>query len=142
MKRILVAIDGSPRSENVLAAAERLAGMAGAKLVIYRAFGTGVQIPSEVLRVTDATLEDILRINARTDLERIAARIPKGMIDCYVVEPATAWDGICRAARERDIDLVEIGAHGYGGIERFLGTTAAKVVTHCERNVMVVRTPL
>ena len=55
---------------------------------------------------------------------------------------ATAWDGICHAARELDVDLIVIGSHGYGAIDRVIGTTAAKVVNHADRNVLVVRTLL
>jgi len=29
------------------------------------------------------------------------------------------WDGICRVARERDVDLIVIGSHGYGGSTTF-----------------------
>jgi nucleotide-binding universal stress UspA family protein len=35
-----------------------------------------------------------------------------------------------------------IGAHGYGKLDRMLGTTAAKVVNHADRNVLIVRDPL
>ncbi len=55
---------------------------------------------------------------------------------------AAPWDGICRAAREHDADMIVIGSHGYGALDRLLGTTAAKVVNHADRNVLVVRTPL
>jgi hypothetical protein len=34
-----------------------------------------------------------------------------------------------------------IGAHGYGVIDRVLGTTAVKVVNHLDRSVFVVRAP-
>jgi nucleotide-binding universal stress UspA family protein len=34
------------------------------------------------------------------------------------------------------------GSHGSGGLDRILGTTAAKVVDHADRNVRVVRTSL
>ena len=36
-------------------------------------------------------------------------------------------------------DLIVIGSHGYGAIDRVLGTTAAKVVNHADRTVLVVR---
>jgi universal stress protein F len=55
---------------------------------------------------------------------------------------ATPWDGICRAGREEAADLIAIGSHGYGGLDRLLGTTAAKVVNHADRNVLVVRMAL
>jgi nucleotide-binding universal stress UspA family protein len=34
---------------------------------------------------------------------------------------------------------VVLGSHGYSGFDRILGTTAAKVVNHCDRSVLVVR---
>lgn len=37
---------------------------------------------------------------------------------------------------------IVIGSHGHGGIDRVLGTTAAKLVNHADRNVLVVRTQL
>jgi nucleotide-binding universal stress UspA family protein len=52
---------------------------------------------------------------------------------------ATPWDGICRAAIELDADLIVLGSHGYGALDRVLGTTAAKVVNHADRSVLVVR---
>jgi hypothetical protein len=39
MKRILVALDGSPRAQTVLAASARLAELAPSKLVLFRAIG-------------------------------------------------------------------------------------------------------
>jgi nucleotide-binding universal stress UspA family protein len=57
------------------------------------------------------------------------------------VHIGTPWDGICRAAKEHEADLVVIGAHGYGTLDRLLGTTASKVVNHIDRSVMVVREP-
>jgi len=35
-----------------------------------------------------------------------------------------------------------IGSHGYGGLDRLLGTTAARVVNHADRNVLIVRNAL
>lgn len=142
MKRILVALDGSPRAPGVLDAAMRLAALASAKLVLYRAITVSPDLPREALINTDLRLEDFLLENARTDLHCLAERVPGAMLEGVVAAFAIPWDGICRAARERDVDLIAIGAHGYGGLDRLLGTVAAKVVNHADRNVFVVRAPL
>jgi nucleotide-binding universal stress UspA family protein len=142
MKRILVALDGSPRAPAVLAAGARLAALSGAKLVLYRAIGVPPEFPRELLDVTDARLEDVLKANAHAELDRLAAAIDPALIERITTAFATPWDGICRTAREREADLVVIGSHGYHGIDRVLGTTAAKVVNHADRNVLVVRTAL
>ncbi|HEX2685295.1 MAG TPA: universal stress protein [Kofleriaceae bacterium] len=142
MKRLLVALDASDRATRVLDAAVQLAELAGAKLVLYRAITIPPDLPREVLAATDARLEDILVRNAHTDLQRIAERVQPPLIEQIATAFAAPWDGICRAAREHDVDLIVIGSHGYGGIDRVLGTTAAKVVNHADRNVLVVRTLL
>ena len=142
MKRILVALDGSPRAQTVLAAAARLAELANGKLVLFRAIGIPSDMPREVLNLMDKRLEYLLIGNAHAELERFAASLPRDRVERIVTPFATAWDGICRAARELDVDLIVIGSHGYGGIDRVLGTTASKVVHHADRNVLVVRTLL
>jgi universal stress protein F len=142
MRRMLVALDGSSRAQIVLAAAARMAELAGSKLVLFRAISVPVDMPTEILSLLDRRLEDVLIGNAHADLERIAAGLARDRVERIVTPFATAWDGICRAARELDVDLIVIGSHGYGGLDRVLGTTAAKVVNHADRNVLVVRTLL
>lgn len=142
MKRILVALDGSQRAPAVLAAAVRLAELTSAKLVLYRAIALVPDIPSELLLATTSAVQDTLVANARDQLSGLADQVRPELIEHIVTELATAWDGICRTARDRDVDLIVLGSHGYGGIDRILGTVAAKVVNHADRNVLVVRTPL
>lgn len=138
MRRFLVALDGSPRSPDVLLAAAELARCANARLVLYRAITTPVPITAEDV---DARRGDAMRETAELDLERLARTLAPGLVDVCRVELAQPWDGICRAARSSECDLVVIGSHGYGRIDRLLGTTAAKVVNHTDRNVLVVRVP-
>ena len=142
MKRILVALDGSPRAPKVLEAATHLAELAGGKLVLYRAITVSPDLPRSVLVETSRRLEDILLANAREDLARVAAGLRPELVDKIGTTFAIPWDGICRAAREYEADLIVIGSHGYGGIDRILGTTAGKVVNHADRNVLVVRNSL
>ena len=142
MKRILVALDGSDRSSLVLAAACQLAQLSNSKLTLFRAITVPADLPRDVLAVTDRRLEDVLRRNAHTDLTHLARAIPAGIEHDIATELATPWDGICRAGRLHDADLIVIGSHGYGGLDRVLGTTAAKVVNHADRNVLVVRARL
>lgn len=142
MKRILVALDASPRAPAVLAAALSLAELANATLIVFRAVTVPPDLPLAVLEMTDLRLEDFLLRNARTDLEHLTAAVPPSRLAKITTAFATPWDGICRAAKEEDADLIVIGSHGYGGIDRLLGTTAGKVVNHADRNVLVVRTAL
>ena len=142
MKRILVGLDGSERAPHVLDAALRLAELTDSTLIAYRAIGVAPDMPLEVLELTDARLEDILRSNAHAQLEQLTANVPRERLEKIAVELATPWDGICAAARKYDVDLIVIGSHGYQGLDRILGTNAGKVANHADRNLLIVRTPL
>lgn len=142
MKRILVALDGSPRAPLVLAAAAKLAQLCGAKLVLFRAIGLPPELPPDLLVAPPLRIEDSLRAAAMASLEQVAATIDRHLVEAITTRVATAWDGILHEAREREADLIMLGSHGYRGLDRVLGTTAAKVVNHADRNVLVVRSAL
>ncbi len=142
MKRILVALDSSPRAPKVLAAAARLAEAHAAKLVLFRAIGIPNELPREVFVMPDARLEDVLKASSHADLDRLASQIRPDLVERIVTTFGTAWDGIVREAAELDADCIVIGSHGFSGLDHLLGTTAAKVVNHADRNVFVVRTAL
>ncbi len=139
-QRILVALDGSERAAIVLRSAVHLAQLMNAQLVLYRAIVRPMDLPRDVLAVKDSTLEDLLERNAREDLARQAATLPPGLVSEVATDFSAPWDGICSAARVYGVEMIVIGSHGYSGFDRVLGTTAAKVVNHADRNVLVVRT--
>jgi universal stress protein F len=142
MKRILVALDGSSRAATVLAAAAGLADRGDAKLVLFRAVGLPTDLPRHMLSMPEPRVEDFLRGAAHDELAALAATVRPELIERITTAIGTPWDAIVRQGRELDADLVVIGSHGYGGLDRVIGTTAAKVVNHADRNVMVVRTVL
>jgi nucleotide-binding universal stress UspA family protein len=140
MKRILVALDASPRSRAVLATALSLASSAGAKERLFRAVPVQPEIPWDMIRqFPPGGLEELLAQHARADLDARARDVPPEQLDGVDIAIGTAWSAICAAARDYDADLIVIGSHGYGGVDRILGTTAGKVVNHADRSVLVVR---
>ena len=139
MKTILVGLDGSPRSAEVLDAAQRLARATSARLSLFRAVGVPVDVPRIAWSVAPDQLERVLEDEARAALEALARQVPVELVAGTSVALGTPWDAICTAARREDADLIVIGSHGYGGVDRVLGTTAAKVVNHADRSVLVVR---
>ncbi len=142
MKRILVALDSSPRASEVLAAAARMARIADARLVLFRAINVPPDVPRQLLEKTQTEIEDVLRQSAHADLDRLASTVDPALVERITTEISVPWDGIVREGRKADADLIVIGSHGYSGLDRLLGTTAAKVVNHADRNVLIVRTPL
>ena len=141
MKRILVGLDGSPSQKKVLEEAAQLAHKLAAELVLFRSIAIPVELPPRALAATPDQVGDILLSTARDDLDRLARELPPKMVHHVRVELGTPWRAILDAAKAEQVDLVVIGSHGYGGLDRLLGTTAAKVVNHADRTVMVVRPP-
>ncbi len=139
MKRILVCLDASPRSAFVLQTAADLAQRTGAKMVLLRSVGLPAEIDQEFYVHAAASMTELLVDKAKKELDALTVGIPAGLIEGYDVHIGTPWDTICREAKARDCDLVVLGSHGYSGMDRILGTTAAKVVNHCEVSVLVAR---
>jgi universal stress protein F len=139
MKRILVCLDASPRAPFVLATAAKLAGQIGARLCLLRTVGLPPEIDQEILVHAAGDVIETMTRKAKLDLEALVTKHPLVEIEGIHVHVGTPWDAICREAKVLDCDLVMLGSHGYSGFDRILGTTAAKVVDHCDRSVFVVR---
>ncbi len=139
MRRILVALDASPRAKGVLRTALQLCRATGGKLILLRAVGIPIELPIQAYSLPPGSLSELLVNDAERGLGELASEIPPELLGGVRVKLGTPWQSICQAAREEEVDLVVIGSHGYGIIDRVLGTTAAKVVNHADRSVLVVR---
>jgi universal stress protein F len=136
---MLVAVDGSPRADGVLAAAVSLAALTRAKIVLFRAVGLPTAIPSNAWAQSEDSLEEQLQHDAASYLTECAKTIPVELFGGTTVHVGAPWQAICAVARQLGVDLVVIGAHGYSGVDHLLGTTAAKIVNHLDRPLLVVR---
>jgi nucleotide-binding universal stress UspA family protein len=141
VKTYLVALDSSPRARHVLAAAIGLAQATTAKLVLFRAVGLPGDLPIEAYAMPPDAVVGVLEDRARKDLAEASRMIPEGVRFETRVQTGTAWEAICEAGKAVGAGLIVLGSHGYSGIDRLLGTTAARVVNHADRSVLVVRDP-
>ncbi len=139
MKKLLVALDGSTRQNGVLGAAIALARKTGAELVLFRSVGVPQEIPAEAFGVAPDAVPALLEERAIRDLDKLRDTVPADVRSTTRTLVGTPWQSIERIAAEEDVDLIVIGSHGYHGADRVLGTTAAKVVNHADRSVLVVR---
>ena len=139
MKRILVCLDASPRAPFVLATAAQLARGMNARLCLLRAVGLPPEVNQDMLVQAAADVIETMTTQAKSELEKLAKTIPETEIEGIHVHIGAPWDLICREAKDLDCDVVVLGSHGYSGLDRVLGTTAAKVVNHCDRSVFVAR---
>jgi len=141
MKRILVALDGSPRSPAVLQASIDFARSRKETITLFRSVGIPADIPQDLWKATDEPLLDVMRRRADAYLSECARVVPKELLAPIEREVAVGvpWEAVCDAARRNEADLIVIGSHGYGGLDRLIGTTAAKIVNHAPCSVLVVR---
>ncbi len=139
MKRIVVGLDGSPRAKDVMESAVALAKAFGGKLTVLRAVIHPIELPPEAYAVTPVQLVDMLREHAQKDIEAAVKGVPREFIEAAEARIGTPWQVICDAAKDTKADVVVIGTHGYGALDRLIGTTAARVVNHAPCSVMVVR---
>ncbi|HSO39370.1 MAG TPA: universal stress protein [Labilithrix sp.] len=138
MNRILVALDDTDNAPFVLARAIELGTALGAKLRLLSA----VQVPAIATAAPTGPVyvdPSVLTVAAEARLHDSEERVPAALRDGTVAQIGSPSDVICSVARAYDADLVVIGAHRHGLIARALGTTAASVVNHIDRPVMVVK---
>jgi nucleotide-binding universal stress UspA family protein len=123
----------------VLERAAAIAASLGAELFLFRAVGLPPELPTDAYRMAPNDLVEIWRNDAVRELGRLTTSLPPGLVAHTVVRIGSPWSAICSAARELAVDLIVLGSHGYSGVDHLLGTTAAKVVNHADRSVLVVR---
>ncbi len=138
LKKILVALDGSERAAGVLRTACEVAERFDAELCLLRVILIPPEFPAAAHAVVPDTLPTLMTAEAERGLDELVARVPAARSARRLVESGQPWRVILDTAARLDVDLIALGSHGYGGIDRLIGTTAAKVANHADRNVLVV----
>jgi nucleotide-binding universal stress UspA family protein len=133
---VLAALDGSNRESEVLRQAAKIAAADRATLHLCRAVTIPVGLPDAVWSVSMSQLDATLVADAEKALGRIAENHSGAVRHVRLGQPA---DVVCDLAGELGADLVVIGSHGYGTVERLLGTTASKIVHRAPCSVLVIR---
>jgi nucleotide-binding universal stress UspA family protein len=143
-KRILVPVDLADKSRFVLHAACELAQAMGAtaKLRLLHVLPERVAGEAPAPNLFEPAGDSYARISEAERLlsnwqdEMVPPDNQGGVIARISAHP---WTAICEEAESYGADTIVVGAHRYGFLERALGTTAAKVVNHVNRQVYVVR---
>jgi nucleotide-binding universal stress UspA family protein len=138
--RVLVALDNSSRTEGVFDAACEIAGRFVARLHPLRVVAVSPEFPAAAAGSRADPLSTFLVKMAVDALQQLEVRSPGVSLQAPIVRTGEAWRVILEVGDEFDADLIVIGSHGYKGLDRLLGTTAANVVNMAHRNVLVVHT--
>lgn len=142
MKPIVLATDGSPSAARATVHAVELARAFGASLVAVSV--EQVTVPTYGYfgyadLVTELT--KIERTHVEETLAQAKAVAEAADVECEAVHATGAVaETICEIARERDAQLVVVGAHGWGPIRRLLhGSVSTAVLHDAPCPVLVVR---
>ena len=137
-KHILACVDFSEHSTRALAEVGEYARANGSKVTLIHISDTHPFVPPQAIietaSVTDeaAHREELAKLRDQhlTDVE----------VELQVVPDHAPAKAICEYAETYGVDLIVVGSHGRGGMERWLiGSVAERVVRHAATNVYVVR---
>ena len=135
-EKILVPLDGSPVSEQILPHVEKLAMSGDARISLVRvAF-------AHVIPGVDPTEPEVAVVREAEDyLAAIAERLgQKGLqVETHVRYGHDA-DEILDHCDQYDIDLIAMSTHGRSGVKRWmLGSVAEKVIRHATKPILLIR---
>jgi nucleotide-binding universal stress UspA family protein len=137
-ERVLAAVDLSHAAGPTIAAAQRIAGFLGAELKVIHVAEPMPDIPSYT---TDLPEEQNVK-RATEEFEQIVGPLIGGGDILTEVISGSAEATIAKQAEEWGADIVAIGSHGKGWVERILlGSTTHKLIRNMPASLLVVPVP-
>lgn len=137
-KKILVAVDISSETEQVLETAGDIAEQNGAEIAILHVAETPISPYSQwsdyVVPISEMQLQEALFAQLSELVESVG--LSKSLIKIVFGRPI---DIIVDQAEQSDTDLIVMGTHGRRGLKRLLGSTANGVLHHTNCDVLAVR---
>jgi len=135
-QKILVPLDGSAVSEQILPEVEKLAASGDTAISLLRV-AYAHTIPG-----VDPTEAQVAVVREAEDyLATIEERLGKNGIQVDIhVRYGNDADEILNHCDQYDIDLVAMSTHGRSGVKRWLlGSVAEKVIRHATKPILLVR---
>jgi nucleotide-binding universal stress UspA family protein len=142
-KTIVIPLDGSPLSEQVLPKAAELAKcFPDAKFVLLQVIKPPGSSVIDALVLSNASeVETLTPEEAMDYLKGIAAKYLPGMRVQIMAEEGGPAEVILHTAKDVKADLIAMASHGRSGVARLtLGSVTDKVINHADIPVLVVKT--
>jgi nucleotide-binding universal stress UspA family protein len=138
-RRILIAVDDEPVAAHAADIGAELARLAGAEMAFIHV------IDAELVNAADTGIQpDVFVASAKDDARKLIddfrRRLPQQTAALEFIQIGSPQTEIVKAAKDWPADLIVIGSHGRGGIERaLLGSVAEGVMRRAPCPVLVVR---
>jgi len=147
--KILLAVDGSPCSNQAIEEVARRPWPAASEIKVMTAYELPLPPVSETLTMPPTYLEQLDRAvseQARSIVERAVTSLRSSMDSAVNIQgetiPGPARAVILDEAASWGANLIVVGSHGYRAWERFLlGSVSQSIVSHAKCSVEVVRCP-
>lgn len=138
---ILVPVDFSEQSQRALEYACRFARTVNARLLLLHVLES---FPIDKFLSPDTvTAENSSRLaGARSALAALETALPDAELlrEPGLVRVGKPFETIVQVAKDKGVDLIIVGSHGYTGVKRlYLGSTAERIVRLAPCHVLVVR---
>lgn len=139
-KHILLAVDFSEHSKDVVLKAKELADYYQAELSLIHVVDSVplVDIGYETAMPFDYDLNEIFMNSAKAKLQELARDLELSFKESWL-ELGSPKTEIVRIATENAVDLIVVGSHGRHGLGLLLGSTANAVLHHAPCDVLAVR---
>lgn len=142
-KHLLIPTDGSESSARAIAKGAALAKALGARLTLM----TAVVPASDVLagaayKAADNPMNEAARTAAQywLDSALVMATQAGVLAEQLMMQERSVYESILAAARQQEADLIVMGSHGAGALERLLlGSQTQRVLAHTNLPVLVLR---
>jgi len=138
-KKILIATDGSKRTQNAVEMGLKIAKEQGSKVYAVYVVDT-VTFTSIPMDVTWENMYQLLKDEGEDAVKAVKDAAPAGVeVDTHVLEGNPAVE-ITKYAVDNGVDLIVMGTLGKSGIDRILlGSTAEKVIRIAGCPVLVIK---
>ncbi|UCD24032.1 MAG: universal stress protein [Gemmatimonadota bacterium] len=137
-RRVLAAMDLSHAAGPTVGAAQELADFLGAELKVIHVVEPMPDIPSYTIDLPED--QNIKR--AEEHFAQTVVPLINGEAAHTAVLPGPTEETITRAAEDWNADIVVIGSHGKGWLERvLLGSTTRRLIKHMPASLLVVPVP-
>ncbi len=139
MESVLLAYDGSKPSRDALNFTKDFAKKLNAK--VYVLYVVNVDVATELFGEYSGKIAEELGEKAKSLVEEAVRELRESGIEAEgLVDAGTPAEKIVENAEKRDVYLIILGAHGYGGIKKLLiGSTSEKVIRLSTKPVLVVK---
>jgi len=147
LQKILVPLDGSKFSEEILPFVENLAKAMGSQVTILRAIET-VKLPQLAAYMDREKSEKDFMAKMEREAERYLDRkkdvlkIKELKVKSVLVQGKPV-ETILKYVEDKSINLIALSTHGFSGITKWAyGSVAARIIESSTRPVLLVRPPL